>query len=116
MASTVKTKTCGLQTKSYDELFGAGNFKNQSEDQLYGAQIKITVIKQNPDGTRTRDLYTYYQYRWVAVIDATQATTQVYNTAAFLKTLTAGLLGGGGFVRTKNVAMHLPSSKEPTSF
>ncbi|WP_339390453.1 Ig-like domain-containing protein, partial [Crocosphaera watsonii] len=102
-------KTFGFETKSYDEVFGAGGFTNLMRDQLYGAQIKITVVEQEEDGTRTRDIYTYYQNRWVDVIDAEQAMNKTGNTAAFHRTLT------DGFERTKNVDYDLPA-KVPTSF
>lgn len=105
---TGEMKKFGLETKTYDELFGAGKFMHQMRDQLYGAQIKITVIEQKTDGTRTRDIYTYYQDRWVDVIDANQAKNKTGNTAAFLRTLTDGV------VREKNVDVHLPSSVNTT--
>ncbi|MDJ0660865.1 MAG: Ig-like domain-containing protein [Crocosphaera sp.] len=106
---TGDTKKFGFQTKSYDELFGAGGFINQMRDKLYGSQIKITVVEQKTDGTRTRDIFTFYQNRWVNVIDAEQAKNKTGNTAAFHRTLT------DGFVRTKNVDYFLPNNVS-TSF
>ena len=109
---TGDTKKFGFETKTYDEVFGAGGFTNLMRDQLYGSQIKITVVEQKTDGTRTRDIYTYYQNRWVDVIDAEQAKNKTGNTAAFHRTLADG---SGNFVREKNVDYFLPSNVN-TSF
>ncbi len=101
------TKKFGFDSKTYDEIFGVGGFKNLTRDQLYGSQIKITVIDQKSNGDRTRDIYTYYINRWVDVIDAEQAKNKAGDTAVFHRTLADGT---GGFVRTKNVNYHLPTA------
>jgi hypothetical protein len=99
------TKKFGFDSKTYDEIFGVGGFKNLTRDQLYGSQIKITVIDQKSNGDRTRDIYTYYIDQWVDVIDAEQAKNKAGNTAVFHRTLADGK---GGFLRSKNVDFHLP--------
>jgi methionine-rich copper-binding protein CopC len=110
------TKKFGFDSKSYDEIFGVGGFKNLTRDQLYGSQIKITVIDQKSNGERTRDIYTYYIDRWIDVIDAEQAKNKAGDTAVFHRTLADGI---GGFLRSKNVDFHLPlnvSTKFKRSF
>ena len=103
-AGTNETKKFGFETKPYAEVFPSNGFRDLLKDQLYGAKIKITVIEQQADGTRKRDIYTYYQYRWVDVIDANEAQNKTGATAAFIKTFT------DGFERNKFIDAHLPSS------
>ncbi len=107
-ADSGEIKKFGFQTKTYDELFGSGGFVNLRRDQLYGAQIKITVEKQQANGDRTVDVHTYYQYRWVDVIDAEKALNRTGNTAAFHRTLT------DGFERTKKVDYRVPKRVSTT--
>src|SRR5206468_3966019 len=83
--------------------------KSLNRDQLYGAQIKITEIKQFTDGTRKRDVYTIYFYRFVNFL----AQDSESNTATFFRTLADP--ADGGLRRTKDVAMRLPSNI-PTTF
>jgi hypothetical protein len=97
------------EPKTYDQLFGMDGFKNLTRDQLYGSKIKITEILQKADGSRQFDIYTFYLYRWVDVIDATMAKDKTGNTAAFYRTLTNSI------ERTKNVDVHLPGTIQ-TSF
>ncbi|MBC6420092.1 MAG: hypothetical protein GDA44_15665, partial [Prochloron sp. SP5CPC1] len=45
-AGSGKIRKFGFDTKTYDELFGPGGFVNLTQDELYGAKIKITVEEQ----------------------------------------------------------------------
>ena len=92
---------------SYDTMYGFGGFEQLEQDELYGSQIRITEVQQHRDGSRTRDIYSFYAYRWVDVIDAEQAQARIGDTAAFFKTLTnTGV--GAPFDRTKPVKLFLP--------
>ncbi|WP_457334994.1 hypothetical protein [Rhizobacter sp. P5_C2] len=103
-----ESKLFGFQAKSYDEMFRSPKFQQLTADQLFGAKITITVIQQKAgELLRTRDVFTYYQYRWVDVIDADKSQNKTGKTAAFIKTLNDG---AGNFVRTKEVQVHLPAT------
>jgi len=108
-AGSGTTKKFGFQMRSYDEFIRAPAFHQLTEDQLYGAKITVTRTEQKADGTSTQDVRTYYQYRWVDVIDPEQARIKRGNTAQFLKTLADGT---GGLIRTKFVDCHLPATVE----
>ena len=73
---TGEKRAFGVTARNYDEIFGQGGFSKQTRDQLYGARMVITVIEQKSDGTRLRDIYTYYQYRWIDVVDAIEAANR----------------------------------------
>ena len=99
------TKKFALDAKTYAEMFGANGFLDLFRDQLYGAKVKITVVEQKSNGTRTRDIHTYFQDRWVDVVDAKEAKAPPTGaTAAFLKTF-----ADGTFEREKKVDAFLPS-------
>ena len=99
--------TFGLLTKSYSEIYGGRvGIQKLTEDQLFGAKIKITVIEQAADGSRTRTERTWYQYRWVDVVDANQSVIQRGDTAAFMKTLADGT---GNFIQQKLILSHIPA-------
>ncbi len=103
------TKKFDFDAKTFTEMFGSvQGFADLVRDQLYGAKIKITVVKQLSSGDRTRDIYTYYQDRYVDVVDAFQASKQTGDTMAFLRTNTDGV------VRTNKVDLFLPSSVNTT--
>ena len=76
---------------------------------MYGSVITITEIRQQADGTRTRDIHTFRAYRWVNVIYAPEAKSSSCNSAAFHRTLTNSVFEDT-FVRTKKVDYQLPSS------
>ena len=100
--------------KTYDEMFNASTgfangFSDLLRDQLYGSKIKITEILQKPNGTRSYDIYTFYQYRWVDVVDAPHAEARNGGTAAFHKTLATSLAE-----RPKIIDIHLPASVQTT--
>src|SRR5262249_47709391 len=61
-AGTGETKTFGL-------MFGPVDLRPLDENFLFGSRITITEIKQTPDGTRTRDVSTYYVYRFLDATD-----------------------------------------------
>ncbi|MCC6717083.1 MAG: choice-of-anchor D domain-containing protein, partial [Acetobacteraceae bacterium] len=103
------TKTFNFSAKTYAEMFGSvQGFADLLRDQLYGAQIKITVVEQKSNGTRTRDNYTYYQDRWVDVVHYDMAKSMTGSTMAFFRTNTDGV------VRTNTVDLFLPNSVNTT--
>ncbi len=109
-AGTGITKKFDFDPKTYAEMFKGGNgFADLNNDQLYGARIKITEIRQNADGSRTRDIHTYYQNRFVAAVEETSASKQSGDLMAFFRTNTDGV------VRTNKVELFLPNSVQ-TSF
>jgi hypothetical protein len=110
--------TIGAAAKSYQEMFGNDGFqKNLPRDRLYGATITITVLQHQADNTEQKDVYTFYQYRWVDVVDpkAAQERTETIpgvppitiisrggDSAAFFRTMV-------GLTREKNVDVFVPS-------
>jgi uncharacterized protein YjiK len=109
-AGTGITKKFDFDPKTYAEMFKGGNgFADLNNDQLYGARIKITEIRQNADGSRTRDIYTYYQNRFVAAVEESSAAKQSGDLMAFFRANTDGV------VRTNKVELFLPNSVK-TSF
>ncbi len=115
-AGPTDVKKFVFNAKTYEEMFGAGGIKNLNRDHLYGAKIKITEVRREADGSRTRDIFTFYAYRWVNVIYAPEAKSKAGNSAAFHRTLTdPSIFGSDGFHRTKTVGAHLPKSVR-TSF
>src|SRR5262249_21933478 len=58
LAGTDETKTFSFSPKTYDEIYGSGGFARLNQDQLYGAQIKVTVTQEAADATLTQDVYT----------------------------------------------------------
>ena len=109
-AGTGITKKFDFDPKTYAEMFKGGNgFADLNNDQLYGARIKITEIRQNADGSRTRDIYTYYQNRFVAAVEETSASKQSGDLMAFFRANTDGV------VRTNKVELFLPNTVQ-TSF
>ncbi len=94
--------------KTYDEMFPGGGYAMLTKDRLYGAKIKVTEIRQTADGQRTRDIHTYYQYRWLSVVDPEDAEARSGTTAAFHKTL----VDDGDFQRTKFVDTFVPRSSK----
>jgi len=103
------TKKFNFDAKSYDEMYGSvQGFADLLRDQLYGAKIKITVLVQKANGDRTRDVHTFYQDRFVTVVDAFQADKQTGDTMAFFRANTDGV------VRTNKVDLFLPTSVNTT--
>ena len=89
-------------------MYGPGGFAQLQRDQLYGSVIHVTQVNVEADGTYTADLFTYYAYRWVDVVDANAAKAKSGATAAFFKTLADG---DDGVVRDKLIDAHLPKSQ-----
>ena len=111
VAGTNETKRFDFFSKTYDEMFGANGFKKLFRDQLYGAEVKITVIRQDAAGNRTRDIQTFRSYRWVSVIRAQDAWVHSGNTAAFHRAFADG---AGGFKRSKFVEVRVPRGESTT--
>ena len=108
-AGTGVQKKFNYDPKTYAEMFTKGQgFADLDRDKLYGAKIKITEIRQLADGTRTRDIYTYYENRWVDVVDANNARTKTGTTMAFFRANTDAV------VRESNVDLLLPSTVSTT--
>ena len=63
------SKKFDFDTKSFTELLGANKFKGLETNRLYGSKIKVTVIDQNPDGSRVRTVDTYYVHRFLDATD-----------------------------------------------
>ena len=114
VAGSNETKKFDFFPKTYAEMFGTGGFKKLFRDKLYGAVITITEIRQQADGTRTRDIHTFRGYRWVNVIYAPEAKSSSGNSAAFHRTLTNSVFEDT-FVRTKKVDYRLPTPSKPAS-
>ena len=74
-----------------------------------GRRSRSRSRSRTDHGQQSTRVYTYYQDRWVDVVDANAAESGTGNTAAFLRTSTDNV------VRDKNVDLFLPSSAE-TSF
>ncbi len=109
-AGTGIQKKFDFDPKTYAEMFTTGQgFADLNRDRLYGAKIKITEIKQNSDGSRTRDIYTYYENRFVSLVHAPSAVDRKGDAMAFFRTNTDGV------VRTNNVDLFLPNTVK-TSF
>ena len=113
-AGTNEMKRFDFFPQRYDEMFGAGGFQKLIRDQIYGAKIKITEVRQDADGNRTRDIYTYYSYRWVKAIYAPEAKNKAGNSAAFYRTLTSSSILGDSLIRKKFVDHFLPGSVATT--
>ncbi len=106
-ASGSATITLSAEAKTYDELFAAlaNKFVDVNRDQLYGSQITVSELTRSPTGTAHIDRTNYLLYRWVDVVDATQALARTGDTAVFLNTFNDDT---GGFSREKLVDVHLP--------
>jgi len=93
-------KLFGFEPKTYDEILGSGGFTNLNSDRLYGAKVTITETRPGASGTFTRDISTYYQYRWIDVVDANAAMARAGNTAVFHRTYADGF---GNVARDKDI-------------
>jgi hypothetical protein len=96
-----EAKELRLATHTFDLQHLATFF---SKDTLLGVKFTVTVIEQHEDGTRTRDIFTFYEYRWLDVSDPAGGAVGI--GAAFLNTLV-------GTSRPKFVDVFLPHS-DPT--
>ena len=107
-AGSFEDRTFDFEAQTYVEMYGPGGFAQLERDQLYGSVIHVTQVNVDAHGTYTADLFTYYAYRWVDVVDANAAKAKSGATAAFFKTLADG---DDGFVRDKLIDAHLPKSQ-----
>jgi hypothetical protein len=100
---------------TYDDMFTEeGGFSKLTRDRLYGAKVRITRTDFDAEGNETGSTATsFYQYRWVSVVNADEARDRKGSSAAFMRTLMNPL--EAELIRTKQVDLFLPDDVE-TSF
>jgi hypothetical protein len=108
-AGDKQTKTFSITSK----LFDPEGLASLDHDQLYGSSIKITEIHQFADGKRTRDVRTFFLYRWVDLTRTVFGEPQPGEGRAFFQRTLVGL--EMPVDRIKNVELYLPSAI-PTTF